>query len=368
MRLIVFLLVFGFCITSAQNLVLNPSFEESKRCNATIGMFNVNVTDWTTPTFASTDFFNSCEKSEAGVPANFIGIQEARFGQNYAGFYLYSDKNYREYIQGKFSEPLQKGKTYTVSFWVSLAEASDYALKEFGILICEKPIKNTIEEVLSNKEIEKANPGNFGLYPIIGKMPYDDKNNWMHVQTKITAKGGETAIIIGNFKSNGKTEKILAYPKRLEIAYYFIDMISVEADMAEIPVTEAKASVNEPQPFSSQPELGKSYILENVTFAFDSAELTAVSKAELDKLLEFLLPIKNPNVSLSGHTDNIGLKQYNLDISKRRAQSVADYLIQNGISADAITVNGFGDEKPIVSNDSEEGRSRNRRVEFEITK
>lgn len=99
---IIFLL-FPFLLFS-QNLVQNPSFEKTKRCSEMIGAFDRNATNWTSPTFGTTDLFNTCTKGQVGIPNNYNGLQEAKDGNNYAGFYLYSDDNYREYVQVQLSK------------------------------------------------------------------------------------------------------------------------------------------------------------------------------------------------------------------------------------------------------------------------
>jgi OOP family OmpA-OmpF porin len=105
-------------------------------------------------------------------------------------------------------------------------------------------------------------------------------------------------------------------------------------------------------------------------FAFDSAELSAGDKAQLDALVPVLT---NPKVNfiageINGHTDSIGSVEYNLGLSKRRAESVATYLQQRGVNlGDRFSVNGFGKSQPIADNSTEEGRARNRRVEIRRT-
>ena len=105
-------------------------------------------------------------------------------------------------------------------------------------------------------------------------------------------------------------------------------------------------------------------------FAFDSAELTAVDKEELDRLATVLL---NPKLSfvageIDGHTDNIGAPDYNLALSKRRADAVASYLKSKGVAmGDRFFTQGFGDTKPIADNKTEEGRAQNRRATIHRT-
>ena len=111
---------------------------------------------------------------------------------------------------------------------------------------------------------------------------------------------------------------------------------------------------------------GTSAILENVFFDFDQSDLKAESYAELDRLLALLNQNENLSIQISGHTDNVGGREYNLTLSENRAKAVVDYLTGNGIAAQRLTYKGYGDTAPIASNDSEAGRSKNRRTEITI--
>ena len=114
--------------------------------------------------------------------------------------------------------------------------------------------------------------------------------------------------------------------------------------------------------------VGVEVVLNNIFFDFNKATLRPESKTELQNIIEFLQ--QNPNISLeiSGHTDNVGSYEYNLNLSEKRAQAVVDYLIQQGISSNRLVYKGYSYTKPIASNSTEEGRQLNRRVEFKIIK
>lgn len=106
--------------------------------------------------------------------------------------------------------------------------------------------------------------------------------------------------------------------------------------------------------------------LNNVFFDFDKSELNAVSFLELDKVVELLQ--KNPTlkIEIAGHTDNKGDKKYNQILSQKRAESVVNYLVQKGITATRLTAKGYGDIMPVVPNDTEENKTKNRRTELKI--
>lgn len=113
-------------------------------------------------------------------------------------------------------------------------------------------------------------------------------------------------------------------------------------------------------------EVGKSIVLKNVFFDTDKFDLKSQSYAELDKLVQFLQNNPSLKVEIGGHTDNIGNSEDNQLLSKNRAKSVLQYLIQEGISASRLTFAGYAATEPIASNDTPEGRAQNRRTELKI--
>ncbi|MFP4474473.1 MAG: OmpA family protein [Desulfatibacillaceae bacterium] len=105
-----------------------------------------------------------------------------------------------------------------------------------------------------------------------------------------------------------------------------------------------------------------------VQFDFDKAEVKPEFHDDLKEVAEFMKTFPDTRAVLEGHTDSIGNKEYNIALSKRRAQAVRDYLIDNfNISADRFGIIAFGESRPIAPNDTPEGRYKNRRVEAEIT-
>lgn len=111
---------------------------------------------------------------------------------------------------------------------------------------------------------------------------------------------------------------------------------------------------------------GEKIILRNIFFATDSYELVDKSVAELTKLVEFLDNNSGLKIEISGHTDNIGTSEYNIELSKNRAKSVFNYLISHGINKDRLSYKGYGETEPISTNKTKEGRAENRRTEIKI--
>ena len=99
-------------------------------------------------------------------------------------------------------------------------------------------------------------------------------------------------------------------------------------------------------------------------FAFDSDKVSESSYSGLNFVANFLKENPNVTVKIEGHTDNIGPEEYNQDLSERRALSVANYLIDQGVDSDRITTKGFGSTRPIASNKTSKGRAKNRRTEL----
>ncbi len=106
--------------------------------------------------------------------------------------------------------------------------------------------------------------------------------------------------------------------------------------------------------------------LKNIFFETAKFDLKPESKAELNKLVSFLILNKTMRIELSGHTDNVGDKKSNQLLSQNRAKSVYDYLILNGIDAKRLSFKGYGDTRPKVKNDSDSNRALNRRTEFKV--
>lgn len=113
-------------------------------------------------------------------------------------------------------------------------------------------------------------------------------------------------------------------------------------------------------------KVNQSVVLRNVFFDTDKYDLKPKSKVELDKLIAFLNKNISVKIELSGHTDNVGNSKSNQVLSDNRAKAVFNYLVEKGIKQDRLSTKGYGDTKPIATNDTPEGRAENRRTEFKI--
>lgn len=111
-------------------------------------------------------------------------------------------------------------------------------------------------------------------------------------------------------------------------------------------------------------ELKADIKLDKVQFKSGTAILSAESKSILDNIAQTLKDNQHLVFEVAGHSDNRGDYNFNVNLSEKRAQSVRQYLVDNGVAADRLTARGYGPDKPVASNDSREGRSQNRRVEL----
>ena len=112
--------------------------------------------------------------------------------------------------------------------------------------------------------------------------------------------------------------------------------------------------------------VGETVVLRNIFFETDKYDLLPESKAGLGKLIVFLAKNVSMRIEIGGHTDNVGSDSHNITLSQNRAKAVYDYLVTNGISTEKLTFKGYGKTMPISSNDTPEGRAKNRRTEFKV--
>ena len=116
----------------------------------------------------------------------------------------------------------------------------------------------------------------------------------------------------------------------------------------------------------SKMAVGTKIILKNVFFDFAKSTLRPASYSELDRLYNLLVEYPKMRIEISGHTDNRGSKTLNVRLSAARAKAVLDYLVKKGIASSRLESKGYAFDQPIATNDTDEGRQQNRRVEFKV--
>ena len=342
----------------AQNYIRNSSFEkyheaprkQSNSVNQAIG--------WIAPKYSSDYYSKGGGFFHAGVPHNIFGHQKPHSGKSYAG--ICTRTHFLEYIETVLRDTLKAGQTYQIELYISRAELSFRTSKEFGVLF-------------GNKKIWGLQTRGIAIEPQVKfkrKHGFRNKHKWTKLSATYTAEGGETVFIFGHFNYEKKDDR-----RRLN-AHYYIDDVTLtllqdtagrELIATDEPVTVATTIKREVVTKTMLPELGKKMVLEQVYFATNKADLLPASFEELNALLQYLSEHEKANITITGHTDNKGDEAFNQTLSELRAEAVANYLIENGIEAGRIHFRGYGSRKAIASNDTEEGRRQNRRVEFTIT-
>ena len=351
----------------AQELLNNNSFEQKSYCP---GNFNqqslTTVAGWWQPSDGTPDYFHECS-GKVGVPSNVFGNQDAKEGAGYIGMVLYSagsNKNYREYIQTQLSRPLAAGEMVCIEFYVSAADFCAYVCDGIGV-------------ALTNEKVEHKKMGVIECKPVVANPRFnmlDYSDGWMLISDMYTAIGGEQYLTIGNFKSDRELKIIkrtadLGAKAQDTWAYAYVDKVSVK------PVKQKSECSCENEILASlavDPPLElKEYdriSLDAIHFDFDQDILTDSAMIQIKEVHDLLRKNRAMYMEISGYTDIKGSEQYNIDLSRRRAQRVIDELIRLGIDKQRLNMSYFGKELPIADNTTDVGRMQNRRVEFQILK
>lgn len=348
-----------------QNLILNPSFEEFEQCPVTLGNLHSDVVFWTAPTLGSTDYFHGCSK-HMGTPKNFNGEQAAQFGSGYAGLYLYAPADYREYLQAQLSTTLTEGATYELSFYISLAERSDFAIREFGILFSDNPLHFETKKNISGKVRYREKGNRYHYLRIPDTEFYRDTEDWVEVRTTFEAKGSERFMVLGNFEDNAGTLKTKRKRMAKQGAYYYLDRVSLSRPGKAQSSAQVEVALNEEE--QVEYSLGAEHTFKKVLFEFDQYQLTQEAKAEVRSVYEYLNKQPAYHITVHGHTDNVGTARYNQILSERRSQAVARELRRLGLPEKRISWSGKGGQFPVATNDTEDGRQQNRRVSFILSR
>jgi outer membrane protein OmpA-like peptidoglycan-associated protein len=132
-----------------------------------------------------------------------------------------------------------------------------------------------------------------------------------------------------------------------------------------LPTPRAVAKAPEPTP-TPTPATAKKIVLRGVNFDFNKSNIRADAQPILAEAIKTLKDEGTIAIVCEGHTDSVGSDEYNQRLSMSRANAVRDYLVKGGVPADRIKVEGFGESKPVASNDTADGRAQNRRVELRV--
>lgn len=168
-------------------------------------------------------------------------------------------------------------------------------------------------------------------------------------------------VIAGCTSTQGQFKEITI--KESETQYILEDVTTTEKPLEDIIVFNEEGVVIRKD--------GNNLVLSmpvEILFDFDSSKVKEGVKESLNTLGKALAENKDIKLKIDGHTDYIGTEQYNLNLSLKRANSIKNYLIGRGVSANNISIEGYGKQNPVANNSTEAGRAKNRREEFIISR
>ncbi len=174
-----------------------------------------------------------------------------------------------------------------------------------------------------------------------------------------TATGGAAGAVIGRASGNTALGAIIGAAVGGASGAVIGRQMDKQAEEIKKTVPDAKVE-----------RVGEGIVVEfssNVLFGFDKSNLSDDAKMNLNKLVVVLDSYPDTDIEIQGHTDSRGSEAYNHTLSEQRAGTVSGYLSGKGIAYNRLTIKGFGENTPKYSNDTKEGQSQNRRVEFLIT-
>lgn len=263
------------------------------------------------------------------------------------------------------AEPITLSTDRSGNFKTQFKETLDYSLNTTAAGFIPKDQKFKLPELLADTTVHievllKPVPKALLLTGNI----YDKKTDQLiAAKVEATLKGDRSKISMNAAKGSYEKEipKLGWYILSASAEGYLTATDSVHADQEDL--TPFVKDL-----YLAPIEVGVTVRLKNIYFDFDKTTLKKESYTELNKVVEFLNQNPSVEIEIAGHTDSKGSDDYNANLSQGRSQAVVDYLISQGINDYRLSAHGYGESKPIDTNDTDEGRANNRRVEFTVMK
>jgi OmpA-OmpF porin, OOP family len=252
-KIILFVLLLYLKCSGQGNLVPNGDFEFFTSCPSTLGQifyaepwFQPYTPQW------SSEYYNTCCTSQAGVPINSLGNQLPQSGLGYAGIDIYSNGfNFREYIEVKLNDTLKSGINYCVRIYVSVSENWSIGCDGLGAYF-------------SDDSILYSNPP-FGVLNYLPQVQIQSGNiisdtlNWTLIEGEFMANGGEIFVTIGNFKTDAMTDTL--HQGNAIFSHFYIDDVSVAEGSCNVGINEIKKqeAIFNPNPTTNSINLNVKY-------------------------------------------------------------------------------------------------------------
>jgi len=260
-------------------------------------------------------------------------------------------------------EKLVKGCVYRFKIAISIPKSSGFRINSIDIHFTPFQIKwlDAYEPILATATLS------------IPLTRIEKFSEWYVFEMNYTAKGNETSICIGNFKEDTRvnfkyidSKKIISRRHFEEFAYVCIDGL----ELVKLENCEGENQIEFKNHSNISNQTNENYksikpepiILDDLLFNSGSSKINSKEIPQIDSIVKFLTEKKDLIVFIEGHTDNLGSETLNIELSKNRAISVMNYLLNKGVDESRLKYNGFGSSIPIYENTTPEGRAKNRRV------
>jgi outer membrane protein OmpA-like peptidoglycan-associated protein len=349
----------------AQNLVVNPGFEQLKPGIAAItesGSIN-SVVGWSSPNLGEPEVFGSNSTGNVydsyGDSWNF----KAKGGKMVGAINVLET---REYLQGTLSQPLTVGKKYHFWFYVHYHCSG---ANNIGIAFLPSPANLKSDGVLK-------------LTPVAVQKEvaeYSKTEIWALVRDSFIAYQPYQNFIIGNFSSDSETKTkgginhFFAYVDDIAVVESFDQTtpmpgtVSKEKEAEKWTKNAAKVEAMTKNPSAVIDEKNEGAVtLSNLEFKANSAELLPASLDEIDNIVAQMKRKATLKIEITGHTSSEGEADFNQKLSEQRAKTVRNELLKRGIPAERVIAQGKGESEPLVPETDEASRAKNRRVEFKV--
>ena len=360
------------------NLVPNSGFEDTniKKLRAYGQMEEVSV-DWFSATDVPADIYGDGAKGEkVGIPENKYGNQDPAAGLCYAGFRAYSKdpRMSRSYLEVKLPQMLDRDVMYCVSFDISLADLSRYAVNEIGV-------------VVSDRKVEQPNIGDMILQADVKQKTnkvFQFAAGWEKFCGTFVGTGQEEYIVIGCF--GGRNDMTIEKVKRplgltgaqQNHAYYYIDNVEIieiqaksqckcsAAEERDMDLVYGSSSVKDDDMTDSEKIKSSS-----IYYAFLKRTPTGAGKRTVSEIAAILKSNPSMKITIVGHSDDDERNEGQINarykmIGKNRADQIRRMLESEGIPVSQLSVSDMGNLDPANTRDTDISRAQNRRVTFEL--
>ena len=360
------------------NLVPNSGFEDTNiKKLRSYGQMEEVSKDWFSATEVPADIYGDGAKGDKiAIPTNDYGTQEPAAGLCYAGFRAYSKdpRMQRSYLEVQLPQMLDRDVMYCVSFDISLADLSRYAVNDIGV-------------VVSDRKIEQPNLGDMILQPDVKQKTnkvFEYTEGWEKFCGTFVGTGQEEYIVIGCFgsRSDMTIEKVkrpmgLTGPQ-LSHAYYFIDnveIIEIQAksqcvcsavEERDMDLVYGSSSVQD-EDMTDVEKINSSAIY----YAFLKRTPTGSGKQSVAEIAAILKANPGMRINIVGHCDDDEASEGKINarykmIGKNRGDQIRRMLEAAGVPATQFSVSDIGAQDPANSRDTDISRAQNRRVTFEV--